>query len=813
MKIKLLKAILVFAVVLSGAIVLTSHNKAYAATYCAVLAPATTPTNCAAGQDYTTCTLMQNSADSTYFGAWPDCGNGASQVELKQTFINNMTTYMNSGQYFQKTGADWIMSQLGATSISDFTNRINLSSVTLGIDCFSYTKSAGYNASTSSIATFSDTQTGPSGCNGGNYTTEYSTYSLIIYVSGVEYFAAVLNSGSPVGTIKALPTAPSQPGNNYNLESNVIMVPANGSSVVQVPGVKFVQPCGGLTNQTPGSSLTSTQISNLVSPAPYNSGYYYSSIPTGDAYCLQIQSTAYSSDAYIPGYDGPFTRPWDYGHASEDNYPSVVGSGISSAVACSGPFSTTNYQEHCPTYSYGCQVAQEYASTDGCGDKSYDNAVDAGLDFDYTALTSSCSGISYCNVNMPTCSLTGPSSPTANTGFNATYSISNNALIASLDFAPSGSYTLSLSSNPSIAISFTTPTFTVGNKSSSNSTQTGTISIPGVPSGSYTLTLSINVKSLSGNSYNTLVNCAPYTFVTANQTYHPYLKVFGGDVVAGADSDSMNYCYDNTTASLSSWNNTSSGAGNYGAGTTAAAIATGPISEFTTGQSFINTITDLNPLSLSSTGTSVGDFVSSQATCPSNLYYSPTLPSCSLVAPQLASGGTISSNIICGATGNITIGGDIVPESLVGLSPSQYPSLEVIDYGGSIYIPSTVHNLFGTYIAEKNGSSGSGGVINDDAVAPYYSYSDQQSCAGTNNTCNVPSKDDRLVVQGSFIADTLHLYRSYGDALLGPTTTTSTPPDSNAAEEFDYTPLVWLSPSSTSGLGNPESIASLPPVQ
>jgi len=807
----ILKVIILSLVILPALVVITSHSKASAASYCSVLAKATTPNNCAAGQDLTSCTIMQNTNDTTYFGAWPKCGNGATQVELKQTFIDNMTTYINSGQYFQKTGANWILSGLGATSISDLTNKINLSTVTLGIDCMSFTQNSGYNTSTSTDVRYADTESGPSGCNGGNYTTQYLTYALVIYSNGVETYAILLNSGNPIGTLNKLPSASNQPG--YNLESNVFTVNADGSNQQYVPGIVFQQPCGGLTSQIKGSLLTSSQ---MVSPAPYNANYYYSTIPTGDAYCLRIQSTGYNSnDAYVPGYDGPFTRPWDYGHGSQDNYPSVIGNGVSSTIACAGPFSSTNVQEHCPTYSYECQVAQSYPSKDGCGTTNLDNAVDAGLDFDYTAFTSNCSGIQYCRVNMPTCSLSGPANEPPSTPFNINYSITNNALIAGLDFSPTGPYTLTVSTSPSVATGFSTPPFTVGNTSSSTSVYTNYISMPALSSGSYTVTMSINVKNLSGNGYSTLVNCPPYTVQTASSS--PYLKVFGGDVLAGVDSKYINSCYD-TTSGISSWNQGGNGVNNAGAGTSVAALATGSVNNFTSGQ---NLLSMLKPRLDSLTFSNEPTTTFGTSTCGSSSSYF-----------QQAQNNT-SSTIRTGISGNwcpspstIPLGSHYIylaaPNANVTITcniqysfagytattpPSQIPSIELITSGGNINIqtpfPSNsgvVTRLDGIYIAEAN-SSNAGGTIND-------TNGTVDICSGADNAQNTCA-NDRLLINGAFIANKVYLYRTYGT--LSSAGTSATPQDTYDAEEFDYSPVNWLVPSSTNQL-QVQSITSLPPI-
>jgi len=126
-----------------------SPAKAAAASYCAVLAPAYTASNCLAGQDYSTCTVVN--------GSYPNCGSGASSDQLKNQFVNNMKGF-ESGQHFQQVGArtmeDTLSGGLGANAKDPangeyvWINNIMAGNTKLSIDSsFSSCKNTAYDPS------------------------------------------------------------------------------------------------------------------------------------------------------------------------------------------------------------------------------------------------------------------------------------------------------------------------------------------------------------------------------------------------------------------------------------------------------------------------------------------------------------------------------------------------------------------------------------------------------------------------------------------------------------------------------------------
>jgi hypothetical protein len=166
------------------------------------------------------------------------------------------------------------------------------------------------------------------------------------------------------------------------------------------------------------------------------------------------------------------------------------------------------------------------------------------------------------------------------------------------------------------------------------------------------------------------------------------------------------------------------------------------------------------------------------------------------------------------STGNVTISCNITYASLKGITDiSKIPSFLLVVKGANIYVvppnPPTsvvgVTQLAGTYVAEANTTGG--GYLDDTTlnvldVCP----KGDLTTTGPDNTCSA----DRLVVDGSFIANKLELYRTYG-TLSASSYNSPTPSDPYAAEEFDYSPINWLSSGASNGL-TVQSVTALPPV-
>ncbi len=151
--------ILVFAFL--GVLSVFQQHKAYAASWCAVLARAYT-SNCLAGQDYTNSALMNmNTSDSS--------------DTLKAKFLDRMSYYLTSGQDFQRAGAKYIIQSMldkkaypdtyspsvtNATLISHLTETINQSRVTMDADPNVYfEKNTAWDPAAQRVLQYPDTDT------------------------------------------------------------------------------------------------------------------------------------------------------------------------------------------------------------------------------------------------------------------------------------------------------------------------------------------------------------------------------------------------------------------------------------------------------------------------------------------------------------------------------------------------------------------------------------------------------------------------------------------------------------------------------
>ena len=310
----------------------------------------------------------------------------------------------------------------------------------------------------------------------------------------------------------------------------------------------------------------------------------------------------------------------------------------------------------------------------------------------------------------------------------------------------------------------------------------------------------------------------------------PYVRVFGGDVIVGTSSDSIASCYiGGGTAGIESFNQ--GGNGDLGAGTTTSALATGSIDGFASGQDVLNLLNP-PPLTFANYPASQygGDFATSAAassSCGSFDYYaqaetSQSQGSTDYIGPCPTSGNIAAMTLgpdeqydhyTCYSTSTINITGPITYAIPSGTAVSLLPSFEVVVKGADINIGTTVGNLAGEYVAELNPATNRGGVINDYGggnvdICPASDYTTNSS----QNTCS----HDRLVIDGSFIANDIDFYRTYGTLSAAannstPANCSTTPQDCYDAEEFDYSPLNWLEPGYAQ---QPiiQAITSLPPV-
>ncbi len=370
------------------------------------------------------------------------------------------------------------------------------------------------------------------------------------------------------------------------------------------------------------------------------------------------------------------------------------------------------------------------------------------------------------------------------------------------------SYPYSCTSNPTLPIIYSNSSNSPG-PSDPTTSYSITYSCPAtIPSLSYgdVACFNIGVDPSSGT-----MNSAG-SIQTAGQLYSlgpscsqplqakPYIKVFGGDVLAGVSSSHIASCYNNI-ASIYGFNK--GGSGQQGSGTTVADLATRPISGFVSGQNVLNM---LDPLTFSNTQPppSYGGNYGEGGNCGGIGYYTyaqelannppqgfTVQPAPSTIGVMTISPGT---HDVYYANGNVTINGNIIFNDS-GVSPSNVPSFELVVKGGNITIGNNVTELDGVYIDEGGTIMDHGSSINECNSSYTTDYYDH---------CSKP-----LIVKGSLIAHTINLYRSYGTYHLS--SSSSNPTDPNASEQFIYSPLNWLTPG-YSPAPIVQSITSLPPI-
>lgn len=305
----------------------------------------------------------------------------------------------------------------------------------------------------------------------------------------------------------------------------------------------------------------------------------------------------------------------------------------------------------------------------------------------------------------------------------------------------------------------------------------------------------------------------------------PYLQVFGGDVMAGSGFTSESSCVANSSAGIYSNSNNQNGSSYVGSGTDQGAFAEAFVSGFSsegnTGSggppnnlTFSNSPTngnfgeaycvpdyfsDFN--NLSSTPTQVIDKLTT-TTPSSQRNLRSWLPTNTL---SLGKGYII---LVKGVDFNIDENTAFQSNIPASSALSSLPYLYVIDEGGNIIISPSVTHLAGVFIDEptpttavKNNSS-SGNIFDCSTSSSFDPSPFTDSCSNT-----------KLVVDGSFIAGNIDFQRT--------NTTTTVPEPSGSckaasvadAEEFCYSPLIWLAnPFSSSSSVHTDYLSSVPPT-
>ncbi|MEI9914120.1 MAG: Ig-like domain-containing protein [Candidatus Saccharibacteria bacterium] len=316
----------------------------------------------------------------------------------------------------------------------------------------------------------------------------------------------------------------------------------------------------------------------------------------------------------------------------------------------------------------------------------------------------------------------------------------------------------------------------------------------------------IQANFTAANGYVSSPNCSTQVTVAAA----PYFRAYGGDVSSGVDSRYPVSCYDTLDGDIKA-NNLGGTNPNLGSGTNEAALATGGISGFVSGQNNAsNLFAILNPLTYANTNSLNGNYIPTVGTCGGVTdYYSQAMDMAQTI--QSDAGVTITTSCanigamaiapgnryICYTTGNVTITGNITYSGLAGATATNLPSFEVVTKGNIYVNTPSVTTLTGTYIAENGNLCDTG------------SSCDIDNPPAGDATSNIFG--DRLTINGTFIANRIALGRSSGSVNDDAANGYSGGNDPATAEEFDYSPINWLAPGDPTS-SQVDAITSLPPV-
>lgn len=316
--------------------------------------------------------------------------------------------------------------------------------------------------------------------------------------------------------------------------------------------------------------------------------------------------------------------------------------------------------------------------------------------------------------------------------------------------------------------------------------------------GTYTITLT------SGGETDTC------TVIVARK---PYFKAYGGDVSAGSGFGGS--CF-NASAVINALNR-GSAFGYAGAGTQLAAYAANEINEFSSAAARAGAPGP--PKGLSFANNVAADEYGGNwnvGACMPNFYGTPTTEE---AGPIVINSSYMDTTLSVGDPRQIItkyINGDVfIAENITyntgatAFSPATQPFFKLV-VRGNIYVGATVTRLDGVYIAQSDGTSGSG---------RFYTCAFQNSptsfrppnvvgLSSPEMVDGVAGCNRRLVVWGAVAAESIRLLRTNGTltaAVSGEDRTSA-----NQAETFIYTPEVWLgSQGDTFGY---DAITGLPPV-
>ncbi len=328
--------------------------------------------------------------------------------------------------------------------------------------------------------------------------------------------------------------------------------------------------------------------------------------------------------------------------------------------------------------------------------------------------------------------------------------------------------------------------------------------VQGDPGISFTPTQSGNYAvtwTFGGTALSTITCVTPgASSISGVAGYQPFFTVTGGDIISGSN--------------IRSWNlDNVNGAGYGGAGTTLAAIATGDIQNFVTGGSL-----PAGAATRAGSGLAFANNTASGTTYGGGYTTTPFVPtvagttvawgssSMDLSSPTLVDGTTYTYAGDLTITGQLPIGKNITlvltsGNAIIGSNITygayttsvEIPRVTVIVSAGNIYVNRAVTEVHGVYSASGN----------------YYSCANGSTPVDMSSASGYSDCRNRLVVYGAVAANQLVLTRTIGSIVPAPGIPVV------SAEDFFYSPELWLAESSTGSAGNGvnyNSYVSLPPV-
>jgi hypothetical protein len=281
-------------------------------------------------------------------------------------------------------------------------------------------------------------------------------------------------------------------------------------------------------------------------------------------------------------------------------------------------------------------------------------------------------------------------------------------------------------------------------------------------------------------------------------SFLPYLSVYGGDVIAGSSPGvDASYqpagCSVTSNAGVYSWNTRN--ASYAGAGASYAVMALGQIQDFASTQgsvgapdrlSFANTTGKDNPPS--------GLFGGDAGGVPASCDFISDLQSTTVrkTATPIPGRTVTSSTDELFYKGDTLIFNDIKYATTSWASVAAMPKFKLVVIG-DIYIDRGVGQLDGLYVALPDPATGKGGNI--------YTCSIGASAIAPTDPNYYTNCNKQLTVNGAFVAKSVQFLRTFGSM--------SKP---GAAEQFNYSPELWL-PRTVNSVGSDyNSITGLPPV-